>query len=335
MSLTLGMVGDTMLGRQVARRIRESGTGGLLGEGVLAAVAEADLLLANLECCVSARGERWPDPHKAFFFRAPPEAVEILVRLGVDVVTLANNHALDFGAEALADTRRHLEDAGIAVVGAGRDRDEARRPVRLEAAGHTVGVVGLTDHPEAFAAGPDRSGVAWADLRTGLPGWVGQAVAGLAADLTVVTPHWGPNMVAEPVPHVRRAARRIADETAAGLVAGHSAHVFHGVESIPRQGGPLPVLYDLGDFLDDYRVDQRLRNDLGLLWLVRVEGARPVRVTAVPLHLRHCRTVLAEGQERAWVAERLTRACRKLGTSVDRGDDRLRIDLSPTGDADG
>lgn len=328
MSLTLGMVGDTMLGRQVARRIRESGTAGLLGEGVVAAAAEADLLLANLECCVSARGRRWPDPDKAFFFRAPPEAVEVLDRLGVDVVTLANNHALDFGAEALTDTRDHLEEAGIAVVGAGRDRDEARRPARLEARGHTAGVVALTDHPEAFAAGTDRPGVAWADLRTGLPGWVREAVEELATEVTVVTPHWGPNMVDEPVRHVRRTARRVAEETTASLVAGHSAHVFHGVAVLPREGGTLPVLYDLGDFLDDYRVDQRLRNDLGLLWLVGVEDARPRHVEAVPLHLRHCRTVLAEGDEREWIIERLTTACRRLGTSVDREQGRLRIELS-------
>ncbi|MER3412534.1 MAG: poly-gamma-glutamate biosynthesis protein, partial [Thermoleophilia bacterium] len=78
------------------------------------------------------------------------------------------------------------------------------------------------------------------------------------ADLVLVTPHWGPNMAVEPVPHVRRAACELV-EAGASLVAGHSAHVFQGVQG--------RVLYDLGDFLDDYRVDPELRNDLGLLWL--------------------------------------------------------------------
>ena len=79
----------------------------------------ADAFVCNLECCISERGSRFPDRRKPFFFRAPPEAVELLVLLGTDCVTLANNHALDYGFDALVDTLDHLAAAGIATVGAG------------------------------------------------------------------------------------------------------------------------------------------------------------------------------------------------------------------------
>jgi poly-gamma-glutamate capsule biosynthesis protein CapA/YwtB (metallophosphatase superfamily) len=74
---------------------------------------EADFCVLNLECCISNRGERWADPLKPFFFRAPPAAVDVLTGLGVDCVNLANNHALDFGYDALFDTFEHLRSAGI------------------------------------------------------------------------------------------------------------------------------------------------------------------------------------------------------------------------------
>src|SRR5512145_790940 len=118
-AVKLGLAGDTMLGRNVAARLTAVAPTALFSDGVVAAAREADLFLLNLECAVSDRGERWPDPAKPFFFRAPPIAVEALRHLGVSCVTLANNHALDFGAAALIDTRRHLANAGIACVGAG------------------------------------------------------------------------------------------------------------------------------------------------------------------------------------------------------------------------
>src|SRR5919108_5789394 len=116
--MRLALAGDTMLGRGVAQRLAEAPPASLFAPEVVEAAREADLFVLNLECCISERGSPWPDPHKPFFFRAPPVAVEALVHLGVDCVTLANNHALDFGSEALLDTLLHLRAAGIACVGA-------------------------------------------------------------------------------------------------------------------------------------------------------------------------------------------------------------------------
>jgi poly-gamma-glutamate synthesis protein (capsule biosynthesis protein) len=318
MTVTLALAGDTMLGRSVARTLATTPPEALVAPEVRAVLAEADLVVLNLECCISERGRPWDAPGKPFFFRAPPRAVELLVLLGTDCVTLANNHALDYGVDALADTRDHLAAAGIATVGAGNDLQQARRPALLTAGGLRVAVLGITDHPADFAAAPDRPGVAFADLGRQVPDWLTALVreAGAQADVTLVTPHWGPNMTPAPVRHVRRAARALVD-AGATLIAGHSAHVPHGVAG--------RVLYDLGDFLDDYQADPRLRNDLGLLFLVTLDAAGPVRLEALPLKLEYCHTRLATGPDAAWIRHRFRAACAKLGTSLEPAADRLTI----------
>jgi poly-gamma-glutamate capsule biosynthesis protein CapA/YwtB (metallophosphatase superfamily) len=314
--MKLALAGDTMLGRGVADAISRR-RDRLFAPEVAAAAAEADLFVLNLECCISTRGERWPDARKPFFFRAPPEAASLLAGLGVDCVTLANNHALDFGYDALLDTLEHLRAAGIAFAGAGANLVEARAPAILTAAGLRLGVVAFGDHPSDFAARPDRPGIAYADLpRKGVPEWVFETVREMDADVTLVTPHWGPNMAPEPRPYVREASAALLD-AGATLVAGHSAHVFQGIAG--------RVLYDLGDFLDDYAVDAALRNDLGLLFLVTLDERGPRRIEAVPLKLDYCYTRLATADEAAWIAHRFRTACAALGTEAVQEGDRLVV----------
>jgi poly-gamma-glutamate capsule biosynthesis protein CapA/YwtB (metallophosphatase superfamily) len=306
----LALAGDTMLGRGVAERLATAPPESLFAPELVAAVDEADLCLLNLECCISERGA--PAAARTFHFRAPPVAVEALANLGVDCVTLANNHALDFGPEALLDTFSHLASGGIAWVGAGAEIGSARAPVVLEARGFRLGVLALTDHPREDAAGATRPGVAYANLAQGrVPDWLVDAIAALDTDAILVTPHWGSNMTAEPMEHVRGAARALL-ASGVGLVAGHSAHVFHGIA--PR------VLYDLGDFLDDYRVDRQLRNDLGLLFLLDLASSR---LEAIPLKLEFAHTRFADGDEAAWIRRRFRRVCAAFGTAVTEEDGRL------------
>jgi poly-gamma-glutamate synthesis protein (capsule biosynthesis protein) len=315
----LALAGDTMLGRGVGEVLRSSKPETLVADEVARLTRAADLFVLNLECCISERGSPWPAPGKPFFFRAPPVAVELLVHLGVDCVSLANNHALDYGATALLDTLDALAAAGIAAVGAGADLEAARAPAVIGAGARRLAVLGVTDHPDDFAAGTGRPGVAFADLARGTPDWLRGAIARCNADWVLVTPHWGPNMCPEPVPHVRAAARELL-AAGATLLAGHSAHVFQGVQG--------PVLFDLGDFLDDYAVDPRLRNDLGLLFLVTLDESGPRRIEAVPLRLEYAHTRLARGEDAAWVRTRFRAACAKLGTAVREEEDRLVVETA-------
>ena len=314
---TLALAGDTMLGRLVGEHLAGHPARSLFGDDLLEVVASADGTILNLECCVSDRGEPWPG--RVFHFRAPPSAVDALTLLGVRAVTLANNHAMDYGATALLDTLDHLSRAGIAVAGAGPDARSAAEPVRVTIGDDAVTLLSLTDDPAEYAATADRPGVAFVDLREGVPTSLAATVRDLSRGegLLLVSPHWGPNMVPAPLSRVRRAADGFV-AAGAGLVAGHSAHVFHGVTG--------RVLYDLGDFLDDYAVGP-LRNDLGLLWLVTLDRGAATRLEAVPLRLRLHRTELARGDDAAWVRERFREACQALGTDVADVDGRLVVAL--------
>jgi poly-gamma-glutamate capsule biosynthesis protein CapA/YwtB (metallophosphatase superfamily) len=317
--MRLALAGDAMLGRMVARRLRKAGSDSLFAAEVGEAVRTADLAIANLECCISERGT--PAPERVFHFRAPPIAAETLAQLGVDCVTLANNHALDYGPDALADTLAHLEAAGIRCVGAGANEAQARAPVTLRANGERIRVVGFSDHPAEYAAGSEKPGIAFADTwRRTLPDWLMEATQGYAEQAVLVCAHWGPNMTPHPVREVRKAAEAL-ERAGATLVAGHSAHVFHGVAG--------RVLYDLGDFIDDYRIDPILRNDLGLLWFVELRANEIVRVEALPLKLDYCRTRLARGSERAWIERQLRAACADFGTSIEARDDLLVVEPYP------
>src|SRR5207249_4431134 len=113
----------------------------------------------------------------------------------------------------------------------------------------------------------------------------------------------------------------------ATLVAGHSAHVFHGVQG--------RVLYDLGDFVDDYATDPVLRNDLGLLFLVTLDGKAPVRLEALPLKLDYRHTRVADGEDAAWIGRRFRQACACLGSEVDEERGRLVVSWEPVASAPG
>jgi poly-gamma-glutamate synthesis protein (capsule biosynthesis protein) len=300
----LALAGDTMLGRGVAEVLRQQPPESFVDPELVEITRGADLFVLNLECCISERCEPAP---KTFTFQAPPAAVEALLHLGVNCVTLANNHVLDCGIEALLETFEHLRAARIVWAGAGEDVEQARTPTVVAG----LPVFAFADHQASFAAGEDRPGIAYADLRPGVPGWIRERARG-----ALICPHWGPNMTPSPLAYVRSAAQALRESSAA-LVAGTSAHLFHGVEE--------NVLYDVGDFLDDYAVNPRLRNDHGLLFLVELEPDGPRRIEAVPLKLEYAYTRLARRSEAEWIRQRFRRACSELATEVLEEDGRLVI----------
>ncbi len=131
--MKLGLAGDTMLGRKVGAAIAERGPESLVAEDVVAVAREADLLVLNLECCISERGERWPDPGKPFFFRAPPAATETLRGLGVSCVTLSllrpSGGVRGRSGLAWNRVRARVASAGDKASGCGRGaRDAALGP---------------------------------------------------------------------------------------------------------------------------------------------------------------------------------------------------------------
>lgn len=138
----LVFAGDIYLSPYVLDRYNSGGIQEVLSENLLSEMINADITMANEEFPFSVGGEQAPD--KQFTFRVEPSYVKVLKEMGIDVVSLANNHALDYGKDALTDTFAALDEAGIAYVGAGQDKERAAQPFFAQAGQKTFGFLGAS-----------------------------------------------------------------------------------------------------------------------------------------------------------------------------------------------
>jgi len=315
------LAGDVMLGRGVDEALASMRPSEVWGD-LLPHFRRADARIVNLECALTRSGREWERAPKVFHFRADPSAAAVLKAAGIDAVSLANNHVLDFEEEGLLETLEVLDRAGVRRAGAGRDLASARRPA--PAAGGKVALLSITDNEPLFAAGPGKPGVNFfPDGGPATLDWIGKAAAAArraGAEVVVLASHWGPNMVARPSPEIRALARG-AVERGVDVYFGHSAHVVQGVEL--HEG--KPILYDTGDFVDDYAVDPEMRNDWSFLFLLDFDGSRFRGLELVPARLSYARTAAASGAEAALIRRRMAARCAELGTRADERDGRLVV----------
>jgi len=200
----------------------------------------AAAVFGNLEGPLTDRGTAEQD--KTYVFRSPPAPVSRALRAaGFTVLSLANNHTLDYGAEGLAQTQEALETAGIGYTGAGRNLAEARRPVIIEAAGKRLAFLAYSvTLPDHFYAGPDKPGTAFAheahvraDVRA----------ARQQADIVLVSFHWGQEGKTVLRDYQVQLGHAAIDAGAAAVL-GHHPHILQGIERY-RDG---VILYSLGNF---------------------------------------------------------------------------------------
>lgn len=315
-TINIGLTGDVMLGRGVDATLRQQPPEYVWGD-MIDVLRHPDFTFVNLECALTHIAERAPDGSvKPFYFRSSPHHVDALLAAGVDCVSIANNHICDFGTEGLLETIHTLDTAGIAHAGAGTDARAAMEPAVLRHAGRAVALVAFADHPLEWAAGPDRPGFNYTPVTTAATTFhrIEQSlrIARDAADFVIFSIHWGPNMRERPSESFRQFARAVMDE-GADLFWGHSAHVLQGIEIYRGK----PILYDTGDFIDDYAVDLRLRNDLGALFRVVIEAGRVASIEIRPVKISGRQVNKAAGAEREWVGSRLSRLSAELGTHIE------------------
>ena len=306
--VTLDAVGDIMLARSIGRQMAERGPA-FPFERVQPVLATADVRTGNLELPLTERGA---PAAKDYVFRAPPSVVAGLRYAGFDVLSLANNHTLDYGPEGLLDTLATLERAGIASTGAGRTPEEAHAPAIITVKGLRLAflsyVTVLNDHrsgwvAESMVAAPGRPGVAW-----GTPEAIRRDVeaAKRRADLVIVSVHSGWEYQPAPAPTQVGLAHAAVDAGAA-LVLGAHPHVLQGLEFYRG----VPIIYSLGNFVfdldeDDYR-QPGLPSILSVIFRVTLtaRGAQSVRFIPAVIDAREGRPVPVTGAEARPVLQRL------------------------------
>ena len=274
----LAAVGDIMLDRALGDALR-SGDIDYPFTPIGDTLITPDYTIGNLE---SAVGETGQPENKGYTFQAPPEAAEALRRAGFDVLTLANNHAMDFGVEGLLETINLLEANGIIPVGAGIDANEARRGAILSKDDIRIAILAYVDVPIEFRgfdarvweAGPDSAGVAWADLVD-----IQEDVTGAleVSDVVVVLLHSGYEYVEKPSPPQVDASHAAID-AGASLVIGHHSHILQPIEFY-KDG---VIVYGLANFaFEDAGPPETIILNV---WIdedgVRSIGIRPIIITA-------------------------------------------------------
>lgn len=247
----LVFLGDVAPGRTMEAQLGRYGPA-YPWSGLAPLLQEADLVSANLEGVLATRGQPLD---KSYLIRAHPDTGQTLVEAGIDLVHLANNHALDYGEAALDQTTNTLEALGIAFVGAGPSEEMAKRPAQFTLNGLRVAVLG-------YAAArwngsqdvPATDLIAWAEA-SAMQADV-EAVRD-EADLVIVQLHAGTEYAASPSPDQVRFARAAID-AGADLVVGHHPHVTQTVE---RYKDGL-IVYSLGDALFDIPRQAAMRGHL-------------------------------------------------------------------------
>lgn len=234
---------------------------------------DGDFTIGNLECVLGDEGRQVLKPYT---FRAAKDAARVLAPV-FSAVSVANNHALDFGPEGLVGMLAELRAIGVRQVGGGDTLVEARRPLVLEKGGLRVAILAANGfRREESAATADRAGVAPLEEDALL---ADIAAARREADVVIPFVHWGPELAPQPDAADRRLARRMVD-AGAGAVIGCHPHVTQTVDV--HHGAP--IIYSLGNFVFDYFPGDPPE---WTGWIVRLEFRRnaPVQVdtTAVVL----------------------------------------------------
>jgi len=269
---TLLFTGDVMLSRSVGALMADQKDWSLPFHLIADALRNADLRYCNLECPVSDRGRNL---YHLYSFRADPRAIEGLKSAGFDVVSQANNHAYDWGPEALVDSLERLRAAGIYPVGAGQNALAAHYPLLINLGGLRIAFLAYVNiDPKEAAAGVDRPGVAWldpalalADIRFARP----------LADLVIVCPHWGVEYALKPTPGQVELAHQMID-AGADMIVGSHPHVVQPLENYHNHW----IAYSLGNFVFD---QERPAAHLGLMLRARVRDKHIIDVTPLRINI--------------------------------------------------
>jgi len=241
--ITLLFAGDVYLSNHVLNAYdKAGGIHGVLDEGIRAEIEAADVFMVNQEFPFTERGTKAAD--KQYTFRLPHDRLHLMNEMGIDIVTLANNHMLDFGPEGITDSISALNEAGIKYVGAGEDLEEAKKLEIVEVGGRKIGFLGTSRvyMATSWAAGENHPGV----FSTYDPALPLEEIrkADELVDYLVVYVHWGIERNTQPENYQRVMGQQYID-AGADIVIGSHPHVLQPLEYYDGK----PIMYSMGNFV--------------------------------------------------------------------------------------
>jgi len=296
----LAAVGDVMLDRTVGKRFRERPQDFQLPE-ISTLLRGHDLIFANLENPVGLKGTPHPIQHPNVTFCCHPDTLKVLKNIGVTVVSLGNNHMLDYGETSLHETLEYLDSHGIKHVGAGRNYEEANRPLLLEVNDKKVAMLSYVFLYSASTKMATRRNAGVSEHRIGniLP-----RIKELARQdyQVLVSVHWGMEYCFYPLPYQMQQARQMIDHGAC-LIIGHGPHYPQGIEEY-KDGR---IVYSLGNFIFDE--PHRFANR-SFIYSVGVTGSNELcGQTIHPVHIVSGVPTLVDGRHK----QSIERLVEKLG----------------------
>ena len=316
--ITIGLAGDVMLGRLVNEEINKHGYAYPWGD-MIDELRTNDLNLVNLETTLTKSNKQ---VIKVFNFKADPNKVKTLKEGNIGAVNLANNHILDFSSEGLKETIDVLDKAHIQHVGAGPNAAAAKEPAIIEIKGSKIGIIGYTDNEPTWKAGAHKAGTNYI-----LVGQIDQVKTDIKnlrdkVDLLILSIHWGPNMREEPNRRFVDFAHELIN-AGVDIIHGHSAHVIQGIEIYKNK----VILYDTGDFVDDYMVGPELRNDYTFLFRIVAQKSKIKELSLVPALIKNMQVNHAPTVDREIMEERIKNLSRQFGTKFEMSGNALKVKL--------
>ncbi len=240
-SISLVFGGDVNFAYTFLPNYEASGITGAISQELIDLMSDADICMVNNEFCFSTRGSK---QDKQYTFRVDPKYATALNEMGVDIVTLANNHALDFGKEALSDTFTTMDDVGIKYCGAGETKDRAKELQVFEQNGKTIGFLAASRViPEgSWNIDSSQPGMFCTYDDSQLNAEIKKAKE--VCDYVVVYVHWGVEREAMPEDYQRNMGKHYID-AGADLVIGSHSHCLQGIEFYNGK----PIFYSLGNYI--------------------------------------------------------------------------------------
>lgn len=306
-TMVIGFTGDVMLGRMVNEILKKESSSYPWGN-VLPLLWENDTNIINLETAITTHKQAML---KVFNFKTDPKNIESLLKANIKIVSLANNHILDFGETGLYETLSTLQKAGITYVGAGKTIQEAQKPYIFTQKGITIGVLGFTDNEPDWLATTTKPGINY--IKVGDIEAVKKIVQSLRkkVDFIIASIHWGPNMRERPTQEFIDFAHQMID-AGIDIIHGHSAHIFQGIELYKNK----LIMYDTGDFVDDYMVTPALRNNLSFLFQVKIDKQRIKSLRLTPVFIENMQVNLTKGNDYHWSMKRMQKLSKEFGTII-------------------